>query len=391
MKKTLILLSFILLASTVFAQKGKVTSALNFKDTGKLDKALEAINEAIDASNPKTSSSINWSRTWEVRGEIFQAIAQSKDANVKKLSGDPLTEAVNSYKKALELDDKGRYAKSIKIKLTLLTNDLTNQAVEAFNVEDYKKALLSFEQILDLQELPVMRADNPGAVDTIIIFNAGLAAFSAEDYPKAIKFYSTAAKLGYNEGRTYQLLSKAHLENKDTTTALTVLQEGFQRFPSDNGVLVEMINIYINSGKTNDAMKYLNVAIEQDPKNSTYHFAQGSLFDQMGDQENSIKSYMKAIEVNPEYYDAHYNLGALLYNNGVKQIEVANKVPASENVRYEAELAKADEWFAKALPLMEKCRELKPDDPYALESLRNLYYRLKMMEKYEEILKILGQ
>jgi tetratricopeptide (TPR) repeat protein len=391
MKKTLILLSFILLAFTGFAQKGKVSSALNFKDTGKLDKALEAIEEAIDASNPKTKSSVTWPRTWEVRGEIFQAIAQSKDANVKKLSTDPLTEAVNSYKKAIELDANNKFAKSIKIKLTLLTNDLTNQAVEAFNAEDYARALMSFEQILALQELPVMKADNPGAVDTIIIFNAGLAAYNAENYAKAIKYYQDAARYGYNEGRTYQLLSKAHLENKDTTSALTVLQEGFQKYPSDNGVLVEMINIYINSGKTDDAMKYLSLAIEQDPQNATYYFAQGSLYDQMGEQEKSITSYNNAIRVNPEYFDAHYNLGALYYNNGVKQVEIAIKVPTSDNKRYEEELAKAEEWFSKALPLMERCREIKPEDPYALESLRNLYYRLKMTEKYEEVLKALGQ
>jgi tetratricopeptide (TPR) repeat protein len=391
MKKTLILLSFILLAFATYAQKGKVSSALNFKDTGKLDNALEAIDEAIDASNPKTKSSITWPRTWEVRGEIFQAIAQSKDANVKKLAADPLTEALKSYKKALELDDKGRFTKSVKIKLTLLTNDLTNQAVESFNAENYERALLSFEQILELQEIPIIKADNPEGIDTIIVFNAGLAAFSAENYEKAIKYYGEAAKYGYNEGRTYQLLSKSHLENKDTANALIALQDGFQKYPSDNGVLVELINIYINSGKTNDAMKYLSLAIEQDPENSTYYFAQGSLYDQVGEQEKSIQSYEKAIKVNPEYYDAHYNLGALFYNNGVKQIEIAVKVPSNENARYEEELKKADEWFEKALPLMEKCRELKPDDPYALESLRNLYYRLKMMDKYEEIMKLMGQ
>ena len=77
----------------------------------------------------------------------------------------------------------------------------------------------------------------------------------------------------------------------------------------------------------------------------------------------------------------------MYYNNGVKQIEVANKVPANENARYEAELAKSDVWFAKALPFMEKCQELKPGDMYSLESLKNLYYRLKYLDKYEEVLK----
>jgi len=41
--------------------------------------------------------------------------------------------------------------------------------------------------------------------------------------------------------------------------------------------------------------------------------------------------------------------------------------------------------FAKALPYMEKAYELKPDDIYAMRSLRELYYRLKMTDKYNVI------
>jgi tetratricopeptide (TPR) repeat protein len=152
-----------------------------------------------------------------------------------------------------------------------------------------------------------------------------------------------------------------------------------------------MINIYISTKKTEEAMKYLSLAIEADPTNASYYFAKGSLLDGMGRQDDAIKSYEKAIELNKEYYDAYYNLGALYYNNGVKQIEVANKVPANDNKRYEEELGKSDIWFAKALPFMERCQELKPGDTYSLESLKNLYYRLKQLEKYEDVLKKLGQ
>ncbi|HPJ77608.1 MAG: tetratricopeptide repeat protein [Prolixibacteraceae bacterium] len=390
MKKSLILLTFVFLTSVAFAQKG-VSGALSAKEQGKLDKALEAIEAVINSTNPKDAKTINNPRTWEVRGEILQAIAQSKDANVKKLAADPLAEALKSYKKALELDTKGRNANSVKIKLTLMENDFMNQAVEAFNNEDYNKAMLSFEQMLDMKQLPVIRKDNPNAIDTVIIFNAGLAAFNAKNYEKAIQYYKEAAKYGYNGGRTYSLLSKAHLENKDTLTAITALNEAFEKYPTDNSVLVEMINVYISTKKTDEAMKYLSLAIEQDPTNPSYYFAQGSLLDGMGQQDDAVKSYEKAIELNKEFYDAYYNLGALYYNNGVKQIEVANKVPANDNKKYEEELAKSDIWFAKALPFMEKCQELKPGDPYSLESLKNLYYRLKQLDKYEEVLKKLGQ
>ena len=391
MKKTIFLLALVLAVSGAFAQKGKVTSAQNYKDTGKLDKALEAINEAVDPSNEKAEKSLPWPKTWEVRGEIYQAIFQSQDANIKKLADDPLTTALESYKKALELDEKGKSGNSVKIKLTLLTNDLTNQAVEAFNNNDYEAALKSFEQILEIQDIDIVKADNPDAVDTVILFNTGLAAYNAKDYNKAVKFYGEAAKYGYNGARTYSLIADAYIQMQDTVSALKTAQEGFEKYPEDNTVLTSMIDLYLKTGQKEQAMKYLAMAIEQDPKNVTYHFAQGTLFETFGDEEHAIASYEKAIEVDPEFFNAYYNLGALYYNKGVKQIELANAVPANDNERYEAEFKKADVWFEKALPFMEKCREINADDSMTLESLKNLYYRMKNMDKYNEILEKLGQ
>jgi len=391
MKRTIILLAFVFAISGAFAQKGKVTSAQNLKESGKIEKALETIERAIDPSNSKASKSIPWPKTWEVRGEIYQAIAQSQDESIKKLSDDPLTIAFESYKKALELDVKNKFGNSVKIKLTLLTNDLTNQAVQAFQDEDYNKALLSFEQILEIQDMDIVRADNPNAVDTVILFNSGLAAFNAEDYDKAIKYYGEAAKYGYNGARTYGLIANCYQQKLDTLSALEVLKEGFQKYPEDNGIVTSMVSIYMNLDKTDEAMKYLELAIEQDPTNVTYYFAQGSLLEGIGKEVEAITAYENAIEVDSEFFNAYYNLGALYYNKGVKQIEVANAVPPSENDKYQKELKKADVWFEKTLPYMEKCNELQPDESATLESLKNLYYRLKLMDKYNEVLEKLGQ
>ncbi len=384
-------MALVLAVSGAFAQKGKVTSAQNFKDTGKLDKAVEAIEEAVDVSNPKAEKSLPWPKTWEVRGEVFQAVAASQDANIKALSDDPLTVALESYKKALELDDKDKFGKSVKIKLTLLTNDLTNQAVACFNEDDYEGALKSFEQILEIQEMPIVQEDNPGAIDTVILFNTGLAAYNAKNFQKAVKYYGEAAKYGYNGARTYSLVADSYMQMQDTLGALKTVQEGFEKYPNDNGVLTSMIDLYLKTGNYDEAMKYLSMAIEQDPTNPTYHFAQGTLYERSNDEENAIKSYEKAMEIDPVFFNAYYNLGALYYNKGVKQIEVAADVPANENAKYEAELKKADVWFEKSLPYMEKCEEINSEDPMTLESLKNLYYRMKKMDKYNAVLEKLGQ
>lgn len=386
MKKTIIMLALLVAFSSAFAQKGKVTTAQSLKDAGKIAEAYAAIEEAIDASNPKSEKSLPWPKTWEVRGEILQAIGQSTDENVKKLSSDPLTEALNSYKKALELDTKGSNGKSVKIKLTLLTNDLTNQAVNAFQVEDYNKALTSFEQIMEINNMPVVKSDNPDAVDTVIIFNAALAAYNAENYKKAIDYYKESAKYGYNGAKTYSLIGASYQMLKDTTSALEALKEGYAKYPEDNAVLESMIQIYMDLDKTGEAMEYLEKAIAQDPTKPRYHFAQGSLYEKMGNEQKAIETYKKTMEIDPTFFNAYYNLGALYYNKGVQQVEVANAVPPNEKAKYDAEVKKADEWFAQALPYMEKCNELQSDDKMVLESLKNLYYRLQDMDKYNAVL-----
>ena len=385
MKRTTILFVLLFAVTGVFAQKGKVTSASSFKETGKLDKAVLTIEEAIDSSNPKTESSVTWPRTWEVRGEIYQAVFQSKDENYKKLSNDPLTVAYDSYLKALALDDKDKFSKSIKIKLTLLIGDLTNQAVAAFNEEDYNKALRSFEQIIGIEETPVFKADDPTSVDTVIIFNAGLAAYNAQNYDKAIKYYREAAKYKYSGARTYQLISSSYMQKQDTVSALDVLKEGLKEYPGNGTILVEVINIYLNSNRVDDALRYLDIAIEQDPKNASYYFARGTLFDKLLKPEEATASYLKAIEYKDDYFDAYYNLGAVYYNKGVKQIDVANAIPSNQPEKYEEEKEKADIEFKKAIPYMEKAHEVNPTDKFTMESLKTLYYRLKMLDKHEEI------
>jgi tetratricopeptide (TPR) repeat protein len=386
MKRTTILFVLLFAVTCAFAQKGKVTSALSYKEAGKLDKAVEAIEETIDASNPKTESSVTWPRTWEVRGEIYQAIFQTKAEDFKKLSNDPLTVAYDSYFKAVQLDDKGKFSKSIKIKLTLLISDLTNQAVKAFNEETYEKALKSFEQIMAIEQSPVYKADSPSAVDTVMIFNAGLAAYNAKQFDKAIAYYKDAAKYKYNGAKIYTLIANCYSQKKDTAEALNVLQGALKEYSGDISLLNEVITVYLNSNKANEAMKYLNMAMTKDPKNATYLFVQGTLYDKLNKPEDAINSYMKAIEYKPDYFDAYYNLGAVYYNKGVKQVEVSNAVPSNQPEKYEIEKDKADVEFKKAIPYMEKANEINPTDKYALESLKNLYYREKMMDKHAQVL-----
>lgn len=385
MKKIFLLLSLSLMVIQCFAQKGKVVTAQNLKDEGKLDKALAIIESTIDPNNEKSSKSIGWPKTWETRGEIFQAIYQANGENDRSLSDAPLTEAFNSYKKALELDVNNKISNNLKIKLTLLANLFQDQGVNSFNSEDFKNALYSFEKILEINKLPIFTTDNSNNIDTAIIYNTGMAALKTGDHDKAVAYLKDAAKYGYNGATTWIMLSQVYKEKNDTISAIESLKQGFEKYPGDDDILSNMIQIYIDSNQNKEALHYLDLAITRDPEKAVFYLAKGNLFDRNLDFENAKIWYEKAIEEDSEMFLAYFNLGVIYYNDGVKLLENAKDIPANENALYEKTLKEADTFWKKSLPYLEKCYSLDSKDIATIESLKNLYYRLNMMNKYEAL------
>ncbi len=381
--KRILFAALVLFAGTsVFAQRGKVTTALTLKESGKLDKAWEAIQEAVDPANPKAEKSVNWPNAWEARGEIIEAIIKSTDENYKKLVENPVEEAYKSYQKAIELDTKGGNP-ALKIKLLGFIGTLTNSAIDAFQAEDYTKATNYFEKVLAIEETPMFKTDTP--IDTAIMYNTGLAAINAKQYEKAINYFAECAKHGYNGGSSYSQIISAYQQMGDTAKSVDIMKEAFDKYPEDQSILVQLINYYITTGKPDEAINYLDKAIEKEKDNPSFYLAKGVALDKLGRQDDAIAQYIRATEVKPDYADAYYNIGVIYFNRGVKQFDVANAVPTNDQARYEAEKVKSDAEFAKAVPYLEKAVEFNPNDSYIKEQLKNLYYRLKMMDKFEAL------
>src|SRR5512137_1178962 len=102
MKKFILLLTVISISFGAIAQKGKVTAALSFIEQGALDKAKEAIDQAL-----KDEKSKDWSNTYFAKGRLCQAVFESDIPAYNSYYEDPLAEAYTSYEKAITLDPKG--------------------------------------------------------------------------------------------------------------------------------------------------------------------------------------------------------------------------------------------------------------------------------------------
>ncbi len=382
-KLAIVLMVFSVSFSLALAQKGKVTSASNYLTNDEIAKAWEAIQVA--EKNPKTEA---YAKTYYVKGQILQKIGESQDKNIKALAENPLENAYESYKKAIELDEKDKMTKAIDFQLPMLSNDFINLGVEQFQEKDFAGALKSFEYSLEIGKSPVFG----DAVDTSIIYNAALAAYNGNDHENALKYFEMAKEYGYGGVSTYQLMERVYFAQGDSASAEKLMREGIVAFPDQNEILLDVINYYIVSNKDAEAFEYVKIAKEKNPDDKLYWYVEGMLYDKTGQEDKAIVSYTKSIELDPAYYNPQYNMGVIMFNRGVKLVDEANKL--TDNTEYTKAKKTADDAFTEAVPYFEKASENAADDMEKRESLENLkvlYYRLKMMDKREEVIKQLDE
>ncbi|MCX6303015.1 MAG: tetratricopeptide repeat protein [Bacteroidia bacterium] len=381
MKKIFLLIAVISISLGAMAQKGKVTSALSFIDQGALDKAKESLDQAF--ANEKSK---NWFNTYFAKGKLAQAVYEADNPKFNSYFSDPLGEAYAAYEKAMELDTKGGIKKRIITNMIYnsLALDLYAQGSKHFEAQEYEGALKSFETQIQITESDKYA----GIIDTGMYYNAGLAAVNCKKYDAAIKFFETCAEMKYMGISPYYQIYESVLGQGDTVKAEAYLLDLPNKFPGDNTITLQLIDLYLKSGKFDEALKYIKVAKEIDPNNFSLYFATGIMFLNQEKFDEAISELTKSVELKSDLFDSQYGLGAAYINKAADMILKANDIMDVKEYTKAVDVANAV--YAKALPYMEKAHELNPNDIYTMRSLSELYYRLKQKDpslstKYDEI------
>jgi tetratricopeptide (TPR) repeat protein len=376
MKKFFLLIAVVSISVGAMSQKGKVTSALGYIDQGVLDKAKVAIDQALVHEKSK-----NWPNTFFAVGKLAQASYESDNATFKAYFTNPLQEAYKSYEKAIALDKKGSMKKKIITGMVYssLAADLYAQGSDRFTENDFEGALKAFETQIEITESDKYA----GSIDTGMYYNAGLAAINSGNQNQAIKYFQTCADMQYLGITPYFQIYEAYMGLGDTATAEATLMSLTDIFPNDNSITLQLIDLYIKSGKNDEALKYIKVAKEADPDNYSLYFAAGIMYLNQELYDLAIEELVKSIEIKSDYYETQYGLGAAYINKASNMFVAANEIMDVQ--KYSDAIDVANAVYAKALPYMEKALEIVPDDRYAMESLKELYYRMKMTDKYDTI------
>lgn len=382
------MLSFIAIA---VAQKSEILAAKNsyalfeFAMTTKteLSKKLETLNLAkasIDkaTANEKTKSN---AEAWTYKAIIYSAIAVNDTINVAN-ANDAFTIAKEAATKARELDTEKKNTVNIENAEKNLSIVMQNKGVAAYNKKDYKEAFDAFKYIADITP-----------TDSLFNMYTAISANNAKMPDEAIKYYNQTLATHTTNPSLYQELGRLYLAKSDTANALKTFEEARAKHPENVSLMFDELNIYLNKGQVGSQIAKIDAAIAKEPNNKTLYFVSGIANNANKNYAKAEAAYKKVLEMDPNYADAIFNLAVLYINKGNDFITEANKLPnlKSSDAKYNVLKSKFEAELAKALPLLEKSRELNPKDSNTLTALKEVYGKLNKMDKAAEVRKALSE
>ena len=192
-----------------------------------------------------------------------------------------------------------------------------------YNMQDYADASKAFEMSYLVNARPAV-----GALDTNGLIYAGIASVLAKDSKRSIEIFEKCVDLNIADGDIIAMLADSYKAQGDTVKCKEILGKGFERFPTNQGILVSLINTYL---ETNDDPEKIIVVLkkaqENEPTNASLVYAEGNLYKNMKQYDKCIELYRKAAELNPTYVFAPYNEGDTYYQMALDLQDKASMEP----------------------------------------------------------------
>lgn len=428
MKKITILLLFIIPAITSFSQ-AKVTNAINYlkdfqreKDPQSLAKAKENIDAYIQGGEMKDPA-----KAQKVKAQVYVALFENNlgiqrdklanipDPNTRELtayqnvtSTAELDEAMKAIAASKAADTKGVFAPEILVVESQIYNHYYNKGIVYSNGAKLIESIDMFEKALAIN-------DSDSTLMLLLASNA----YDAKDFNKAKTSLSKMIDAKKGSSLVYNMLVQSNFNLKDTVAGIEALKKGRLAYPQDDNLLTTETNYFLNSRKSEEALKNLDKVVAARPDDPGSYFARATIYDKLAHPEDKdgkalpkpanydqlVKSaeddYKKAIELfEPKhkqaaslsarereqlkegYSGALFNLGVMYFNDGAVISTKADKI--TDNAKYAAENKKANDFFKKAMPFLEKSLEVKAEEKTAY-ALKQIYTRLEMPEKVKSL------
>lgn len=350
--------------------------------------------------NDETKNNV---KAWMIAGNaafanydaLFMKVQMGQDVDKKEI-GNSMIDGYNYMMSALPLDtivdDKGKVKakESKKIIKTIAENyaHFNNAGIFLWEAEDYAGAYKAWDIYTSLpndsrMEQVGLKADH----DTIvaqIVFNKALAAWQMNDYEKALISFEEALNKGYDKKNLYDYAISVATSAGKSDVAASYARMAQPKFGNEDPIYLQVIvNDYLSQGKADKAKEYLESLLQMEPTNAILIDLIGVCLENSGKQEEAIAKYKNAIEINPSLPIARFHLGNILYNKAYAIDNDASSLPQAQYDKIRAE--QTEPLLREAAMHLEEAFKLDENNTDALKHLKNIYYILGDQENLKRV------
>lgn len=174
-----------------------------------------------------------------------------------------------------------------------------------------------------------------------------------------------------------QYEATAYLINKDTARYISALKEGFEEYPNFAFFFPRLVEYYAKNGRYEEALETVERALKADSTSIMFRFTKSTALLNLGRYDESIKICEDILKEKPNFAEAYYNIGISYFDQAIELAKVQQT---------RAKIAKIHKLYEKAMPYLERYKELMPQNKDKwLAPLYTIYLNLNMGKEFDEI------
>lgn len=379
----------------VYAQKKQMDQVRSIIKSGKnLDKAEKTMSELMKNSANKDNKKMYmlWYQTVQAQYDAAneklylnqkQDTAQFFNMTLRMFN---ILEALDSVD--MKPDKKGRVAPEYRRKnaeiLDTYRRNLLSAGIFFVRHADYNNAMTYLNAYIDCTRQPIFTGYdylmNDGNLPQAAYWY-GYSAIELKQWEKVLEYKDLAFKDTATTRFTQKYVAEAYSALNDEENYLATLLDGFRMFPDDSYFFTRIIDLYVTRQKPQLALEIADEALKTNGDNTLFLYAKSNQLLMLGRYDEAVEVCRKIIAIDENMAEAYYNEGTA-YLNKILELD---KQPSTRKLRKQMA-----EIYRMALPVMEKYRQLKPQESRKwAPALYRIYLNLNMGKQFEEIDRIL--
>lgn len=396
MKRITLLLCIICICLQINAQKKEISLAKdNIKKGTNLEQAESSMANLLKDSANRNNEKI-WLTLYEAQKKQYEQgneklyLKQDYDTAKLFLSVKKMFQTLEGLDSVdAQTDKKGRvklvYRKKHAAMLDVHRRNLYNGGAYFVNKQNFKEAYNFFDMYLNCSIQPLFTGYKYGETDKNMpsaAYWAVYCGYKLQD-PKATFHYAYwALKDTVHYQYMLQYLAETYKMEKDTMRYVSVLEEGFKKYPRFPFFFPRLIEYYTKNEQYDAALALCDKALQVNDSSNLFKFTKSSVLLSLKRYKECIDLCDSVIAKDSTFLGAYLNAGLSYFNQAVEADKALKQTDKQKK--------EIIQLYKKALPYLEKYRKMVPDEKglWGLP-LYTIYLNLNMGKEFDEIDKLL--